>query len=509
MSVTVRDLLHNDVFRQCSPIVAGGELGLDEPVRWVYTHERYDVTQFLSGGELLLIEGSVLASHACERGLRTYMESLAAADVRGLAVELLDYFTEIPETLALCGDELGIPVIGLRSRQPFVRLCQKSNTQIMKEQLLAHMKMDNLSTELNARFAKANCLSDIATALYATLGEHVLIISPQGEVVAAAGTSTTLQQDATECAHSPYDILPIRKDGFLIANVIISNTLTNIDAQTKRRVCATLSDAIAPFMPMDTRSKILAKLFEERDAGAAIPSPALEDARSMLHALGYLADVHCSPFLISLRSWNDGAGLLQKMLEVLSDALPQGKVSLIYEVEESSIVGSYICDDPTWFASLNDFTNDRFRALPLGESAAVIAGSSVVGARGLLEAIRSMRFTASHSHNGWGRITTTTESAFAHMLSFAHTDDAIHSFINEYTAILGNDPTSIDTLCSLFDCMGNKTSACERLGIQRQTLYNRLDRITQATGIPQHDTDSWSLLAMAAKFVKQLPRQPR
>ena len=34
----------------------GGETGIDNVVRWAYTHESYDVTQFLIGGEFLIIE---------------------------------------------------------------------------------------------------------------------------------------------------------------------------------------------------------------------------------------------------------------------------------------------------------------------------------------------------------------------------------------------------------------------------------------------------------------------
>lgn len=510
MSITVNDLLHSDVFRQCSPIVAGGSASLNQPVRWVYTHERYDVTQFLSGGEFLLIEGSVLASHACERGLRKYMESLAAADVRGLAVELVDYFTEIPKTLAQCGDELGIPVIGLRTRQPFVLLCQEGNTQIMKEQLQAHMRMDNLSTELNAQFAHANSLDDIAAALHTTLGESALIISSQGEVMAAAGTATARPHEGVEKEYSqkPCDVLTVRKDGFLMANIIISNTIANIDVHTKQRISATLRDVIAPFTPLDARLKIIAQLFRNRPDATSIADSTFADLQTMLHALGYLIDVHCVPFLVSIRAWDNGAALLRSVIDMLSDSLPRDKVSLIYEVEGDCMVGSFMCNDPTWFASLQDFADDRFRSLHRTEALAVFTSDSVVGVRGLLEALRGLRFTAQTNKNSWGKITSSKSFALCRLLSFVNTAHATDAFIYEHAAaILDADATTLDTLCALFDCMGNKTSTCERLGIQRQTLYNRLDKIVQMTGIPQHDTDSWSLLTLGAKFIAQKRRQ--
>lgn len=42
--------------------------GDENAVRWAYTQERYDVTEFLVGGEILIIEGSALAEHADDEG---------------------------------------------------------------------------------------------------------------------------------------------------------------------------------------------------------------------------------------------------------------------------------------------------------------------------------------------------------------------------------------------------------------------------------------------------------
>lgn len=60
----------------------------------------------------------------------------------------------------------------------------------------------------------------------------------------------------------------------------------------------------------------------------------------------------------------------------------------------------------------------------------------------------------------------------------------------------------IDTLCACFDNLDNKTGACEQLGIQRQTLYNRLDKVTQIVGISPTDKISWSMLLLGAKIAK-------
>ena len=77
-------------------------------------------------------------------------------------MELVDFFNEVPRALAQRADELGLPVIGLRRRMPFVALCQEINTAITREQLTAHLQVDNLSTSLASRFSLANTVSDVA-----------------------------------------------------------------------------------------------------------------------------------------------------------------------------------------------------------------------------------------------------------------------------------------------------------------------------------------------------------
>lgn len=57
MVVTVRDVLDDDLFSTASPRVEVAAGDLDAAVRWVFTNEREDVASFLTGGELLVVEG--------------------------------------------------------------------------------------------------------------------------------------------------------------------------------------------------------------------------------------------------------------------------------------------------------------------------------------------------------------------------------------------------------------------------------------------------------------------
>ena len=68
-------------------------------------------------------------------------------------------------------------------------------------------------------------------------------------------------------------------------------------------------------------------------------------------------------------------------------------------------------------------------------------------------------------------------------------------------------PLLLDTLCACFDNLDSKTGACEQLGIRRQTLYNRLDKVTQMVGVDYNDKPNWSMLLFAAKLTKSWQEQ--
>ena len=68
MVVTVKDMLADGLLSAADPRVEVSGTGLDRTVRWAFANEREDVASFLSGGELLIVEGrSLMTGHRGER----------------------------------------------------------------------------------------------------------------------------------------------------------------------------------------------------------------------------------------------------------------------------------------------------------------------------------------------------------------------------------------------------------------------------------------------------------
>ncbi|WP_314688198.1 PucR family transcriptional regulator ligand-binding domain-containing protein [uncultured Bifidobacterium sp.] len=510
MSVSIRDVLQGPVFRRCDPCVAAGREGIGKEVRWAYTNERYDVTRFLGGGELLIIEGSALSEHASPGELETYVDSLAEANVSGIAIELLDHFTAVPEAMVARADELGLPVIGLRRRQPFVALCQEINSRITREQLLAHMEVDNLSSALNARFSRSQSVQDVADALADVIGEHVLILGTDGVLMATAGTREDPGQadgrDPVAGGNGGFArdlVLPVSYDEFLVANVVVSQSIAVVNADSRRCVESSLARALPPFVSVPVAAKMRMRLLAGSRDGVLASDEEAADAESLLRALGPLAGAHCLPFIVGIRSWRNDGATASDALDVLRGASPRN-VSLLAELEGTEIVGAFLTDDPELFAGLADVARRRLRALPRTSDLRIVEGMPAVGARGLLDSLAAVRYVDRIEPAAWGRIVSSGGYAFRRMASVANSTTAMRMFVAQTAGSLQRaDDVALDTLCALGESLGDKTEACGRLGVSRQALYARLDRIAQMTGVPRHDPSSWSLMTVAARMVRE------
>ncbi|MGY2061108.1 PucR family transcriptional regulator ligand-binding domain-containing protein, partial [Nocardia gipuzkoensis] len=120
MLPTVADILAMPAVRAGEPDVVGGAQGLSRPVRWVHVGEVSDVAALLAGRELILTTGQPLA-HGTRASI-AYLESLAAAGVSGLAVEIGSYVPELGPQIAAAADPLGLPVVELGRVTRFVKV---------------------------------------------------------------------------------------------------------------------------------------------------------------------------------------------------------------------------------------------------------------------------------------------------------------------------------------------------------------------------------------------------
>lgn len=500
MLVNIWNIVHGPIFGQCEPLVVAGRGGMNNAVRWAYTHERYDVTQFLSGGELLIIEGSVLAG-LDEQAWGAYIDALSDAKVSGLAIELVDFFTQVPLPLAERADSRNLPVIGLRRRRPFVALCQEVNTFIVREQLLAQLKVDTLSAALRSAFALAQSADDIAKALAQVIGEAVLVIDAGCNVVAQEGTAYGGRRaDGEGCSSL---LIPVRLHGVQVATVVVSQRFAIMDTHVKATIAMLLDDNLPPFTVQSIESRIESKLLAGAVDGLYASKGEIIEAEGMLNALGFLGCARCLVFAIVFSTLDARASDIARRLENESNRENDaGRTGVIVSLEGDTLYGCFLCDDA--YARGRDFAKLCRETLGnlVSDDVWIVSGVAVAGAASLLDHFSALRYAREALDPRFGAISGMHDAIYSRFLSVAQTQKAVSVVIRQIAGnALGADRMLIRTLHAVADCAGSKTEACAQLGIKRQTLYNRLDKITELTGIEQENRKAWHALLAASQLM--------
>jgi purine catabolism regulator len=130
---TLADVLELDSVRRGRPQVLAGHERLAVPVRWVHAIEQTDAARLLHGGELVLSTGIALPEDP--EPLAAYAANLAAAGVSGLAVELGQRYTRLPDALVTAAERHGMPLIAFRREVPFVEITETVHALIIDAQL--------------------------------------------------------------------------------------------------------------------------------------------------------------------------------------------------------------------------------------------------------------------------------------------------------------------------------------------------------------------------------------
>jgi hypothetical protein len=108
-----------------------GRTQVNQPVTWVHVAEIMDVRRFLAGGELLLSTGMELV-RVTAAARHVYIQGLAKAGVRALALELVQWITEVPQDVLDSAEEFDFPIVVFRSEVSFRELTRAAHQEILR-----------------------------------------------------------------------------------------------------------------------------------------------------------------------------------------------------------------------------------------------------------------------------------------------------------------------------------------------------------------------------------------
>jgi purine catabolism regulator len=186
----VRDVLGLDLVAAWDPEVVAGAGSLDRPVRWLHVAEAGDVAVMLSGGEMVLTTGVLLAGD--ERAQAEYVEAMHRADVAAVVLGLGRAFDAAPAAMRRSADLRGLPLIALHRPAPFALLTEAVQTRLVHDRFAVLDLSERVRASLGGLNLAGASLQQLLdeTAVYA--GCPALVVNLAYRVLASAGEGSAV-----------------------------------------------------------------------------------------------------------------------------------------------------------------------------------------------------------------------------------------------------------------------------------------------------------------------------
>ncbi|GAA4320188.1 PucR family transcriptional regulator [Streptomyces venetus] len=147
-ALSVRQVLTLERVLAGEPEVVAGASQLDRPVRWVHVAEAADVGVMLSGGEMVLTTGVLLAGDEDKQA--EYVRSLYRAEAAAVVLGLGRAFPAPPDVMRRAAERCGLPMVVLHRPFPFAELTEEVQSRLVRRKFAAVSLSEAVRTELTA-----------------------------------------------------------------------------------------------------------------------------------------------------------------------------------------------------------------------------------------------------------------------------------------------------------------------------------------------------------------------
>lgn len=476
MTFTVGDLLALPILEGARPEVLVGRHRLHHrPVRWVHTSEIYEIWPLLRGGEVLLTTGLGLVGISSE-ATAGYVRSLAQKDVAALLLELGRTFTQAPPPLVDAAREHDLPLVVLHGVVPFIEVTETVHPLLLDHQVEGLRTLERASDQLNRMLLEGRGLHDLVAAVAAICDAPVAVHHMDGSLLAGAEVSRAEETFRVNVGTGPWAVL------------VVAAAHTP-EGRRLAELCAT---SIGVFLAHRTRISptprtAAADLLRDLASGRYVSS---DDITARATGLGLttrpghrlLAIVVRTTTLTSVSAGAEAT--IEAARRVLGSALAA-------ELDGDVVIAASVpfADMRTRLTAVVDAVDKELHATVGGSVTRLTAGPPVDDVAGLARsvpgAVEASRLATKLSLGS--RIVLASDLGVYNLLSGVLADAEVERFVNEQLGPLieqdartGSD--LVPTLDAYLEAGLSKTAAAAALGIRRQTLYARLERISRLLG---------------------------
>lgn len=539
MSLTVRDVLQLDVLRRGRPDVVAGRSNLSRTVRWVHIADIRDVASLLKGGELLLTSG--LGVGADPDGQRVWVRQLAERGVAGIVLSLGWAFADTPGPAAGEADRLGMPMVVLRQPVPFVEVTERLHSLIVDARVSMLRKAERTGREF-IELALHGGAGAVVASLARMVGNPVALEDSRHRVMEFAEFSRSdgdllgLWEEHHRAGHrggSPlqlrmeegrpgcaWTIVPGPAGGWRL-HVLLFGPFDAADRLAVDHAAVAIALAMASHDGLEgTREEIEGALAADALRGELRSTEELVRRGAAigcsfdglrLAALSVDADGFRSHISLLRMDETQIHALKRALRRAVGEAIREAGcrgITAIYNDSVAAVVGVPRNEDPrARLDAIAEATRSRLRSACGGLSVTVGAGTE---ARSASEVPRSFHEAGLAVRRG--KAAGRAAPAVVHfddlgvdVLLLALPDpEMVERFVRTELGPLldGGDRQAsalLATLGAYLAAGGNKAAAARSLGVDRRSLYRRLERIRELLGRDVDEADTAARLTVALR----------
>ncbi|MFF7971608.1 PucR family transcriptional regulator ligand-binding domain-containing protein [Streptomyces sp. NPDC007905] len=184
-ALSVRQVLTLERVQAGEPEVVAGAGQLDRPVRWVHVAEAADVGVMLSGGEMVLTTGVLLAGDEARQA--EYIQSLHRAEAAAVVLGLGRAFPTPPEVMRRAAERCGLPLVVLHRPFPFAELTEEVQSRLVRRKFAAVSLSETVRTALTGLITAGAPLGRLLDEVAQHSGCPVVVTNLAHRVLATAG----------------------------------------------------------------------------------------------------------------------------------------------------------------------------------------------------------------------------------------------------------------------------------------------------------------------------------
>ncbi len=489
---SVADFLNLPELQRARAELVCGEALDERAVRWVHTSEIFAISPLLKGGEVLMTTGLGLVAVSAD-ARRGYIASLARIGVAALVLELGRTFSTVPPDIVAEAQRVGLPLVLLHGVVPFIEVTEVAHTRILGGEL----EQLRAATDIRERLLQAlgenrglvgftAAISDVAgcpAALYSQSGELVAGALLGDDVAAASRSTTRVEPGERHTLRQPITVAGATW-GYLL-----------LDAAPSRRL-RTVLDAAAPLLALEagrsgfallSRDQAGAELMRDMASGHYLGAAEL-NSRAVGVGLTVRSGQQVIAICVRTRAISPGsAGVLIAARNVARRVYG---ACLVAEHGGDVLVGA-LTRPRELRADLTRFAEELDRELrsTMGAAVMVSVGPAVDSVPALVGAIPAARETARLALRLTPSASVVLAADFAlyQLLVSLVDDEKLEHFVaDQLGPLLAHDAQTgaglVMTLDAYLEAGLSKTHTAQALGIRRQTLYGRLERIETLLG---------------------------